>query len=99
MSETDTQKAVETLETIKEKLMPIIEEIVEAAKKIIKVVVKAIKRIFKNIVIDIVIDIVKQLNDKKACKCLHIWLHTRNKRIRKKQSKRLNNIILSYMPL
>lgn len=95
MSETDTQKAVEALEAIKEKLMPIIEEIVEAAKKIIKVVVKAIKRIFKNIVIDIV----KQLNNKKACKCLHIWLHTRNKRIRKKQSKRLNNIILSYMPL
>lgn len=95
MSETDTQKAVEALEAIKEKLMPIIEEIVETARKIIKVVVKVIKRIFKNIVIDIV----KQINDKKACKCLHIWLHTRNKRIRKKQSKRLNNIILSYMPL
>jgi len=95
MSETDTQKAVEALEAIKEKLMPIIEEIVETARKIIKVVVKAIKRIFKNIVIDIV----KQINDKKACKCLHIWLNTKNKRIRKKQNKKLNNIILSYMPL
>lgn len=95
MSEADTQKAVEALEALKEKLMPIIEEIVEAAKKIIKVVVKTIKKIFKNIVIDIV----KQLDNKKACKCLHIWLHTKNKRIRKKQSKRLNNIILSYMPL
>ena len=40
MSETDAQKAVEALEAIKEKLMPIIEEIVEAAKKIIKVVKK-----------------------------------------------------------
>lgn len=95
MSEADAQKAVEALKALKEKLMPIIEEIVEAAKKIIKVVVKTIKRIFKNIVIDIV----KQLGNEKACKCLHIWLHTKNKRIRKKQSKRLNNIILSYMPL
>lgn len=95
MSEADTQKAVEALEALKEKVMPIIEEIVEAAKKIIKVVVKTIKKIFKNIVIDIV----KQLDNKKACKCLDIWLHTKNRRIRKKQSKRLNNIILSYMPL
>ncbi|MCF0126465.1 MAG: hypothetical protein HUJ68_12075 [Clostridia bacterium] len=95
MSETDKQKAVEALEAIREAFMPIIEEIVETARKIIKVIAKAVKKIFRKIVVCIV----KQLGDKKACKCLHIWLHTRNKRIRKKQSKRLNNIILSYMPL
>lgn len=58
--------------------------IVDIAKKVIK----AVKEILKNIL----------LNDKEACKCLHIWLYTKNRRIRKKQSKRLNKIILSYMP-
>lgn len=95
MNEADMEEAVKALEVVKEKIIPIIEEVIETVKKIIKVVVKTIKRVLKKIVIYIV----KQTNNKKACKCLHIWLHTKNKRIRKKQSKRLNNIILNYMPL
>lgn len=91
MSEAEIQKVVEAWETLKEQLEPI----AEAIRKIGKEIVRIFKEVFK----EILIGIIKLINDKKACKCLHIWLHTKNKRIRKKQSKRLNNIILSYMPL
>ena len=83
-------EVIELAKQFVELAKPIWDAIVDIARRVIR----AIKDIFKNIIIDIV----KQLNDKEACKCLHIWLHTKNKRIRKKQSKRLNKIILSYMP-
>lgn len=83
-------EAIELAKQFVELAKPIWDAIVDIARRVIR----AIKDIFKNIIIGIV----KQLNDKEACKCLHIWLHTKNKRIRKKQSKRLNKIILSYMP-
>lgn len=84
MSEEDIQKIVQAFEEVKEAIYKI-------AREIVKVVIPIIKKI--------VIGIVRMLDNKKACKCLHIWLHTKNKRIRKKQSKRLNKIILSYMIL
>jgi hypothetical protein len=87
MSETE---AIELAKQFIELAKPIWNAIVDIAKKVIK----AVKEILKNIFIGIV----KKLNDKEACKCLHIWLYTKNRRIRKKQSKRLNKIILSYMP-
>lgn len=83
-------EAIELTKQLVEFAKPIWDALVDIAKRVIR----AVKKIFK----DLVVSIVKQLNDKKACKCLHIWLHTKNNRIRKKQSKRLNNIILSYMP-
>lgn len=83
-------EVIELAKQFVELAKPIWDTIVDIARRVIKV----IKDIFKNIIIGIV----KQLNDKEACKCLYIWLHTKNKRIRKKQSKRLNKIILSYMP-
>lgn len=78
----------------KAELVEFVKPIMDALVNLTKRIIRAVKKIFK----DLVVSIVKQLNDKKACKCLHIWLHTKNNRIRKKQSKRLNNIILSYMP-
>lgn len=82
MSEEDKQKILQAFEKV-------FEEVRRIVKEIAKVVVPIIRKI--------AIDIIKIVNDRKACKCLHIWLHTKNKRIRKKQIKRLNKIILSYM--
>ena len=69
-------------------------QVTDAIYKLAKTICEAFKQVFKQIVIRIV----KILNSKKACKILHICLHTKKKRIRKKQSKRLNKLILSYMP-
>lgn len=84
MSEEDKQKILQAFEKVFEEVRRIVNEIA-------KIVIPIIKKF--------IISIIRVLNDKKACKCLHIWLHTKNRRIRKKQSKRLNKIILSYMPL
>lgn len=84
MSEEDKQKVLQAFEKVFEEVRRIVNEI---AKMVIPIIKKFI------------ISILRMLNDEKACKCLHIWLHTKNRRIRKKQSKRLNKIILSYMPL
>lgn len=84
MSEEDKQKILQAFEKVFEEVRRIVNEIA-------KIVIPIIKKF--------IISILRMLNDKKACKCLHIWLHTKNRRIRKKQSKRLNKIILSYMPL
>jgi predicted PurR-regulated permease PerM len=91
MNEVDIQKIQDAWEVLQEQLKPIADAIVKIFNDIRKKLIK----IFRNVVIAIV----KYLDDKKACKCLHIWLHSKNRRIRKKQSKRLNKIILSYMPL
>lgn len=71
------------------------EDIQKVRQAFEELIVKAIWPILKNLEVSIV----RMLNDKKACKCLHIWLHTKNRRIKKKQSKRINKILLSYMPL
>lgn len=91
MSDDDIQKLRQAFEELAEQLKPIVKAIVDFANKVVKAVMPIIKKI--------VISVVRMLNDKKACKCLHIWLHTKNRRIKKKQSKRLNKFILSYMPL
>ena len=90
MSEEDKQRILQAFDEVVEQLKPIVNAIVEFANKVIKAVMPIIKKI--------IVSIVRMLNDKKACKCLHIWLHTKNNRIKKKQSKRINKIILSYMP-
>lgn len=91
MSDEDVQKLVQAFEDVVEQLRPIVKAIVKFANEVAKIVIKIYKKL--------VISIVRMLNDKKACKCLHIWLHTKNHRIKKKQSKRINKFILSYMPL
>lgn len=79
----------------KQKILQAFEKVFEEVRRIVKEIAKIVIPIIRKIVIGIV----RMVNDKKACKCLHIWLHTKNERIRKKQGKRLNKIILSYMPL
>ena len=91
MSDEDIQKLRQAFEELAEQLKPIVKAIVDFANKVVKAVMPIIKKI--------IISVVRMLNDKKACKCLHIWLHTKNHRIKKKQSKRINKILLSYMPL
>ena len=79
----------------KQKILQAFEKVIEEAKKIVKRIIEVVIPIIKKIVIGIV----RMMNDNKACKCLHIWLHTKNNRIKKKQIKRINKFILSYMPL
>lgn len=92
----------------KEKIQKLCDDLVQAFREIaeivvnvwnkiketVQVIVKALGKIFLNYYINMI----RGLNNKKACKILHIWQHTKNRRIRKKQVKRLNKYLLSYMP-
>lgn len=65
------------------------QKIVNAFEKAIESILAAIRKIVK-----MIFGIVK---DKKISKCKHIYLHTKNRRIKKKQMNRMTDIVLSYI--
>ncbi len=101
MSNEEKEKMQKSCEELADELVQAFKKVVEMAvniwneiKKIATVLVQKIGKFILNYYINMI----KSLNNKKACKILHIWQHTKNRRIRKKQVKRLNKYLLSYMP-
>jgi len=84
MTEEETQKMLQAWEELKAVIL-------KAVKEIAKVVVPIIRRM--------VIAFSKMIDNKKACKCLYIFRNTKKKRIKNKQIKRLEGMLINYMAL
>lgn len=92
-----------------EEMQKLCDELVQAFRKVaemavniwneIKRIITALAQKVGKFILNYYINMIKSLNNKKARKILRIWQHTKNKRIRKKQVKRLNKYLLSYTTL
>ena len=99
MNDEELKELTEGWDKLRESINEIAKILVEAFNEAVKVV-KYIAHNFKKLFIEYYIQKVKETNNKKACKWLHILLHTKNNRIKKKQIKKLNQYLLNYyMPL